>query len=82
MIVPASDDAHGSVGFSSVSSEVDEGDGMISVTVLRSNGLVGDIRVNYTTENREAFSPSDYVVSTNSTCVHVYEGHSPNGVPL
>lgn len=66
VIVAASDDAHGSVSFSSASSLVDEGDGVISVTIERTGGLVGDIRVNYTTENREAFSPSDYVVSTNS----------------
>ena len=38
---------------------------MTSVTVLRSGGLVGDIRVNYTAEDREAFSPNDYSLSTN-----------------
>ncbi len=38
---------------------------MASISVLRTGGLVGDLRVNYTAEDREAFSPDDYSLSTN-----------------
>ena len=66
IIVAASDSPHGVVSFSSVSYSVSEDVGTASVTVQRTGGLVGDILVNFTAEDREAFSPSDYTLS--DTC--------------
>ena len=54
-----------------MSSSVSEDVGVVMVTIDRNGGLVGDIRVNYSTDDREAFESSDYTLSTNCTLINI-----------
>lgn len=66
IIIPASDNVHGEIGFSPTTTSVSEDVGSIDITVSRSGGLEGDLLVNYTVNDDSASSPSDYQVNT--TC--------------
>ncbi len=54
-----------------MSSSVSEDVGVVMVTIDRNGGLVGDIRVNYSADDREAFESSDYTLSTNCTLINI-----------
>ncbi len=47
LIVAASDDPHGVIQFSVGALSVVEGEASVPVTVVRGDGLVGDVRVNF-----------------------------------
>lgn len=66
IIIPASDNVHGSVGFSPTSSSSNEDVDSIDITILRSGGLEGDLLINFTVSDGGAVSPSDYQI--NSSC--------------
>ena len=66
IIIPASDNVHGSVGFSPTSSSSNEDVDSIDITILRSGGLEGDLLINFTVSDGGAASPSDYQI--NSSC--------------
>ena len=66
VIVAASDDPHGVVQFATpLVKSLPEDSGTVDVMLLRSGGLVGTLLVNFTAEDRDAFSPNDYTLSSN-----------------
>ena len=78
IIIASSDDIHGVVSFSSLSSSFEEDVGSVDIEVLRSSGFVGDLIVNFTAEDRDAISPGDYSVSAASE----WYTHTHTGNPL
>ena len=65
VIVAASDDPHGVVQFAPpLVKSLPEDSGVVNVMLQRSGGLVGTLLVNFTAEDRDAFSPSDYTISS------------------
>ena len=69
VVVAASDSPHGIVNFlPPLSRTVSEDAGSMAITVLRSNGLVGELAVNISVLLSSAETPEDFTVSNNSKC--------------
>ena len=68
VIVSASDDPHGVVEFGQPSTlTIEEADMTISVPIERHNGLVGDLRTNFSiVASSTATSPEDYTIHNQS----------------
>ena len=71
IIIPASDNVHGVISFSSLSTSVSEDVGNLDITVSRGGGLVGDLLVNFTVEDRTAIAPNDYQI--NNSCKYFHQ---------
>ena len=66
IIIPSSDNVHGSIGFSPSTISTSESVDSIDITVLRSGGLEGDLLINFTVSDNQAVSPDDYQI--NASC--------------
>lgn len=68
IILKASDDPHGVVEFGQPSAaETEERATTVSIPVVRDNGLVGDLRVNFSiSTSSTATSPEDYTLQNQS----------------
>uniref|UniRef100_A0A1X7VF86 Staphylococcus aureus surface protein A n=3 Tax=Amphimedon queenslandica TaxID=400682 RepID=A0A1X7VF86_AMPQE len=72
IIIPSSDNVHGSIGFSPLTVSTSESVDSIDITVLRSGGLEGDLLINFTVSDIQAVSPDDYQI--NATYVMIPDG--------
>lgn len=61
---PAAMSEPGVLGFTAATYRVDEDDGTIAITVMRTSGSEGTVTVNYATSNGTAIAPADYAVTS------------------